>query len=160
MPARSYVIALILMMAGVIAATEGYAATSTVTVTATVLSKNTCRFTTTAGAIAFGTLTLGNPDQTIPATLTYRCQGSTPLATFLITDDDGLYETGVNANRMQNTATLVDYLPYELSYSPTSATVPRNTNQTLSLTAVIRAANIAAAAQGAYSDTVTLTINP
>lgn len=139
---------------------DSRAASSMLNVSATVLSKNTCRFITTTGTLAFGALSLGSPDTSIPATLTFRCQGSTPMATFLITDDDGLYEAGVNGNRMQNTALPGFYLPYELTYTPTSDTVPRLVNQTLSITATIRAASIAPAAVGNYTDTVILSIVP
>ncbi len=136
-------------------------AAATLSLSATVLSKNICRFVTTTATLPFGTLDPSNAvDITATATLTFRCQGSTPLATFLISDDDGLYETGANANRMVHAVDAAVFMAYNLSYTPTTATVPRLTNQTLTVTGTLPAAAYATAIVGSYSDTVVLSINP
>ena len=91
-----------------------YAAdTEIVTVSATVLSKNNCKFNSATAALAFGTLESANPvNKTVSTTITFRCAGKDLNATFFISDDDGLHETGPNANRMRHATSLTEYIPY------------------------------------------------
>lgn len=141
-------------------------ATLTMSVNATVLSKNQCRFTTTAAILGFGTLAAGSPappDVQATATLTVRCQGKDDPATFLITDDDGLYETAVDSPRMQNTDDPLlppAYLPYKFSYTPISTTVPTKVDQTITASATVRGFDYKSAVLGFYSDTITLSVLP
>jgi len=131
-------------------------------ISATVLSKSICRFVTTKTA----TVDFGNLDPTAPtdvvvtASLTVRCQGSADPATYLITDDDGLYETGVNANRMQHSTAPGNFIPYTVTYTPASDTIPKNFNQTLTITGTLLGADYTTAIAGVYNDTVTLTLAP
>jgi hypothetical protein len=81
-------------------------------------------------------------------------------ATFLITDDSGLYELAPGSPRMQSTTRPSDYLPYTLALNPASGTVPRNTNQTLTVTGTIRRVDFQDATPGIYSDRVVLSIFP
>lgn len=78
----------------------------------------------------------------------------------MITDDDGLYETGPDQNRMQNSALLGEYIPYSFSISPASGTVPRQVEQPFSITATVLGMDYQNAAAGMYADIVTLTITP
>lgn len=141
-------------------------ATLTMNVSATVLSKNQCRFTTNAATLAFGTLAAGSPappDVLATAILTVRCQGKDDPATFLITDDDGLYESAVDSPRMQNTDDPLlppAYLPYKFSYTPISATVPTKVDQTVTVSATVRGFDYKSAVLGFYSDTITLSVLP
>lgn len=144
-----------------LAAMDGWGAGASLSVSATVLSKSTCRFNTAAGTLAFGTLDPSNPvDVSVTSSLIYRCNGSQPLATFLITDDDGLNESGADANRMQHSTLAGNLLSYQLSYAPVSATVPKGTNQTLTITGVVLGTGYQSAVAGAYTDTVILSIAP
>jgi len=133
-----------------------------VNVSATVLSRSNCRFRRNAAPVlAFGSLDpFSAADAAASATIDFRCTGSAQPAVFAITDDDGLYETGANANRMRHTANPSEYLPYEFSVSPSSGSVPRNTWIPLTITGVVRAVHVQDAAAGTYTDTVTLSINP
>lgn len=90
----------------------------------------------------------------------FRCSSSDKFVTFFISDDDGLYETGPDQNRMRHTITPTEYLPYSLTLSPTSGTIPKNDDQTLTITGTVRGADYQDALAGNYSDTVTLTISP
>lgn len=139
-------------------------ATGTLTVTATVLSRNNCRFTginAAASTLNFGNLDPSNPvDITATTTIRFRCRGSSRIATFFISDNDGLYETGPGANRMRHTVVLTEYLPYSLNLNPITASVPRNTNQTLTITGTVRGVDYQNAYVGSYSDTVIITIVP
>lgn len=134
--------------------------TGTLTLQATVLSKNVCKFNATATALNFGTIdpTSSSP-VTVSLSLSYRCNGSDPVATWSVGSDDGLHETGPGQPRMQHTTNPAFYLPYSLSF-PASGTAPRNVNQTMTVTGTIVPANFATAAAGSYSDTLVLSILP
>ena len=132
---------------------------STVTVTATVVTQNQCKFTTTTAAVNFGTIDPTNTgDVTVSAALIVRCVGKDPLATFIISDD-GLYELGPDLNRMKH-ATLAEYLPYDFTVSPVSATIPKNTDYTVTVTGTLKAIDHQNAYPGSYTDIVVLTITP
>lgn len=138
----------------------GAATTQTMTINAVVLSKNVCHFQSTTSALSFGNI---NPTSASPVTasvtLTYRCNGSDPVATWTVSSDDGLYETGVGQPRMQHTTLPANYLPYTLAF-PTSGSAPRNTNLNITVTGTILPASFAAAPAGTYSDTLILSILP
>lgn len=122
-----------------------------------------CTFSTTTGTLSFGNLNPGNPvDVNVSTTLTFKCSGGSPgtLWTYAITDDDGLYETGIDGNRMRNSTVTTQYLPYNFTYSPATGTVPRNTNQTLTINGKVKGIDYQNAYVGSYSDTVILTITP
>jgi spore coat protein U-like protein len=137
------------------------AAGGTLTVSATVLSNNTCIFLSVNSAINFGALNPANStDVNASTTIRFFCWGSSPMVTFLISDNDGLYETGPNANRMRNTAIPTEYLPYSLTLNPTTATVPRFSLRTVTLTGTVRAVDYQSAYVGSYADTVIVTIAP
>lgn len=141
---------------------EGWGAgTGSLAVTATVLSKNNCRFTTTTGTLNFGNIDpAGSADISATASLNFRCNGSQPVATFFINDDDGLNETAVDANQMGHTTLAGNFLPYQLSYTPTTASVPRGAVQTLTITGTVRSIDYQSAVAGVYRDTVILSILP
>ncbi len=132
-----------------------------VAVSASILTKSNCQFTTKAAALAFGNLDPGNPvDVTVSAAIGFRCNGGPPMAVFLVTDDDGLSETAPDANRMRHGILPGTFLPYAFSVTPGSGSVPRNTPQTLTVTGTVRGADYQAAPPGDYSDTVLISINP
>ena len=142
--------------------TQLLAAGSTLlSVQAVVLSKSKCRFTTTTATIPFGNLDPSSPvDVNQTLSINIRCGGSAPIATFLISDDDGLFESGPDGNRMQHLVQPTFFMPYSLTASPLSGTTPRNTDVAITITADILAASYATLPAGDYSDTVTLSIIP
>ena len=130
-------------------------------VSASVLSKNVCRFQTTGPtALPFGAI---NPASTSPVTvnltLQYRCNGSDAIAAWNVGSDDGLYESGAGQPRMRHATVLTSFLPYTLTF-PAAGTVPRNTITNMSISATLAPASFANARVGAYADTVVLTITP
>ncbi len=141
-----------------------YAAdSSTISVTATVISRGYCWFATTTASLNFGNLNPANPvDVTANSSAFFRCFRFFGQVTFFIGDDDGLYETGPNANRMRHTAMPTEYLPYSFNLSPTSGTVPSRpfTNRTLTISGTVRGVDYQNVAMGNYSDTVVITIEP
>ena len=139
----------------------GYAASSTVSVAAVVLSKSNCKFNSNTATINLGSLDPANPiDRTVSTTVTFVCRGSAPSTTFSFTDDDGLYETAPNAKRMRHTTVTTEYLPYSLTLNPISGTIPKNTNQTLTISGTVTGTDYQNAYTGNYSDTVVISIEP
>ena len=131
--------------------------TNTVTVTANVVG--TCKFNSATSNLAFGALDPNSgADVNASTTTTFWC---TKNASYSITDDDGLYESGPNANQMRHATTLTEYIPYTFSYSPTTGTGQgRTTDITLNISGTVTFANYQNAVAGDYSDTVVLTITP
>lgn len=134
---------------------------TSVAVSAVIQSNSNCRFSNGGPTgLAFGTI---DPSSLTPVTATvgigFRCGGSAANATYAITSDDGLYETGADNPRMRHATIPTAYLPYTLNV-PGSGTVPKNTNQVFSLTGTVPVASFAAALAGAYADSVVLTIAP
>lgn len=142
-------------------ALPAFAAAINLTISATILSKNQCRFQTANATLDFGTLDPGNPiPVTASSSLTFICRGSDPVATFLISRDDGLNPSGPAALQMESTTIPGSLIPYTLSFTPSTASVPRNVAQTLSLTGSLASGSYATATSGVYSDTVVFTIVP
>ena len=132
------------------------------TVSATVLSKGQCRFNSSTSALNFGSLDPANPiDKIATTTIIFRCQANgNALITFFVTDNDGLYKTGPDTPRMRHTTQTSEYLPYTLTYNPSSGSVPKVTDQNLTVSGTVRGNDYQDAYAGNYSDTVTLSINP
>jgi len=153
--------AIILIIALLIASGISEAADiATISVSATIVSKNNCKFSTANATLNFGTLDPANTtDVTATATISVRCGGKDPTSTFFISDDDGLYETGPNQNRMRHTI-LAEYLPYSFSVSPESATVPKQVDTPITISGTISASDYQNAYVGSYTDTVVLTLTP
>ena len=133
----------------------------TLAVGATVLSNSNCRFSNAGPtALAFGAIDpSGTGNRTATAAVGFRCGGSVAVAVYSVSSDDGLYESGANAPRMRHATDLTRFLPYSLDL-PQSGSVPRNVNQTLTVTATVLTADYQNALAGAYADTVILTIVP
>ena len=134
---------------------------NTLGVTAAVLSKNKCKFNTANATLNFGALDPGSStDATQSTSVQFVCNGSAPLATFALATNDGLYSTGPGAYRMRHASVTTEYLPYTLSLSPTTGTVPKGANQTLTIAGAVSALDFQPALAGNYSDTVVITLNP
>jgi spore coat protein U-like protein len=61
---------------------------------------------------------------------------------------------------MQNGTVPSEFLPYFLALNPATGTVPKNTNQNLTITGTIRKSDFQDASAGTYADTVVLSILP
>ncbi|NDY92128.1 spore coat protein U domain-containing protein [Ideonella livida] len=139
----------------------GAAGSSTVPVTATVPSKNICQFRgSTVAALPFGTLSAGGANAVVSAGLTLRCMGSAPIATFLITADDGLHAASVGRRRMVNASVSTAFLAYDLAVTPSSASVAKNVDLAITVTGTVTAAYLENVEAGSYADQVTLTLSP
>lgn len=83
----------------------------------------------------------------------------TKNATYAITDDLGLHESGV-IYRMQHATTLTEFIPYTFTYTAAGSGLGKTSPITLNIAASVANADYVNAAAGSYADTVTLTITP
>lgn len=143
---RTFYLSLVLTLAAVLCAGSSWAAV--------------CSFNAAASAMAFGVLDPAlATNVTVNTIVRYRCAGAPPR-NFAITDNDGLYETGPNLNRMRHAVTPTEFIPYALTYVPAAGVTPGPGWQNLTVTGVVQGVNYQDAAQGNYSDSVILTILP
>ena len=158
LPMRGLLAALLL---GSGLAAQAAQATATLGVTATVVSKNVCKFATNNLDVPFGTIDPSlATNKTVTVTTTFKCAGSSPTATFAITVNDGLFSTGTNARRMRHATIATEFMPYDLTVSPLSGSVTKNVNQTVTVTGTVLPADYQNRSAGGYSDTVVLTLTP
>lgn len=132
-------------------------------VSATIVSSHNCRFNTNSSSLVFGTLDPASPvDRTANTSVTFRCTGGGPPApaTFFIKHDSGLHSEAPGSPRMRHATVTTEYLPYSLTLNPTTGTVPRNTNQTLTISGTVAGSDFQGAYAGSYTDTVVLSITP
>ena len=140
---------------------SGLAASSSLTASAVVLSKNQCRFLTNNFTLDFGNLVpTSGATVNASATVNFRCQGSTPIASYSISEDDGLHSTGPGLKRMQHSVDGTQHIPYSLTLGPISGNVPKNTSQTLTVDGTINGADYQFARLGTYADLVVISILP
>lgn len=152
-----------LLLAALVAAGAARAGTdaAVLTVSATVLSKNTCKFSTNSLTLDFLTIDpSATVDRTVNQTLTFVCNGSSASASWFVSAGNGLYSTGPGARRMRNTAVTTEFLPYSLNVSPTSGTAAKGSTVTLSIAGTVAMADFQMATPGSYSDSVTITVSP
>jgi spore coat protein U-like protein len=150
------------LLAGMAASPARAADTKSLAVTAVVLSRSSCQFSTsTAATLDFGTLNPASGSTVVQSTsFNARCTGSANPATFLITQNSGLYKTGPDQNRMRHVSAATELIPYTLAISPSSGTVPKNQTFPVTVTGKVLGPGYQNAQFGNYSDTVVLTINP
>jgi spore coat protein U-like protein len=155
--------AMSLYLAGMIAALPGVlqAGTNTLTVTATVLSKSNCKIQNSAPTLSFGTINpAGSASATATATVTFKCAGSVPSATFLLSQDGGLHAIAPNVNRMQHATVPTQFLPYTISLSLPTGTVLKNVDQIVTITGTALVTDYQNVRAGTYTDTVVMTLSP
>lgn len=138
------------------------AASMQLQVSATVLSQNQCRFSTATSTLPFGIIDPLNTvtDVTVSTSLVFRCGGRDAVATYIVTDNGGAHPDATGGHQMQNVLVTTSFLPYTLTYSPATGSVPKNINQTLTVTATIHPNDFQTALAGDYLDTVVLSIDP
>ena len=149
---RIILVAVLALMA--MAGTAMAVDTQTVAVSASVVG--TCKFST-GGTVAFGNLdpAAGGDVTGIVTQPTFWC---TKGSGYTITDDNGVNESGTTF-RMQQGAS-GNYIPYTFTYTATGTGTGKTSTLTMNIAASVLGTDYVNAQVGAYSDTVTLTINP
>ncbi len=130
---------------------------ATVTVTANVVG--TCKFVSPkTGAVSFGALdpSLATDVNGVVTQPQFWC---TKGASYTITDDNGVNETGTTY-RMVHGTDGTEFIPYSFSYTAGGTGTGPQSPFTMDIAAQVLGTSYANALAGAYSDTVTLTINP
>jgi spore coat protein U-like protein len=114
----------------------------------------TCKFTQATSTLAFGNL---DPSATANATstitLSIKCSGN---PRWFMTSDNGLYYNGAT-KRMRHTSVLTEYLPYTVTFSPTTGD---KFITTIIGSGTILNSSYINAYGGSYLDSVTITITP
>lgn len=128
--------------------------TASVAVSAAV--SGSCKFNS-GGAVSFVLDPASTGDAT--GTITQPAFWCTKGTSFSISDDDGVNESGVGAQRMKH-ATLAEYIPYSFAYTATGTGTGKGTPITMNIASTVVNADFVNASAGAYADTVTLTITP
>lgn len=137
------------------------AGNASVDISAVVLSKSICRFVTKTATLSFGNLDPSKPVAVTSSTdLTFRCQGSSNPATYMVNFDDGLHASGPGTPRLQHTMNPTAYIPYNISISPVSGSTPKNVISTLIIDGIITGTDYQTAIAGNYIDTITVNIVP
>ncbi len=134
---------------------------TTLSVTATVLSKSNCKFdTTTPNTLAFGAI---DPSSLTNASATrvwaFTCKGSAPTASFVVSAGNGLHYSG-GTRQMQHGIAPTAFLPYSVGVSPANGNATKNVQVNLTITGTVLPADFGNAIAGAYSDTVTVSLTP
>lgn len=144
------VLGLVLVLTGAAMAGDS----TTVAVSANVVG--TCKFLT-GGTMAFGDLDPSSSadKNAIVTQPTFWC---TKGASYSITDDKGLYESGT-IFRVKH-ALLAEYIPYTFTYTSTGAGGGPGSTLTMNIAGTITFADYQNASAGNYADTVTITITP
>lgn len=141
--------------------TSSFAATGQVNLSAIVLSKSQCKFNTKNATIDFGLLDPGDPiDASGSASFDFTCVGNAPIATYVISIDDGLYSATPGTPRMQHATDTTAFMSYSLNINPTFGSLPKKTVETLQVDAFLPGSSYAASPAGIFTDTVTLTLLP
>lgn len=145
-----------------VAGAGAQAQTSSLTVSAVVLSKSNCKFQNAKNlSMAFGVIDpASSADVTRTISTTVICHGSANVATFLVEAESGLHY-GNGSRRMQRVGSSpAEYMAYSLSINPASATVNKNVPLDIEITGTITPAAFQNASAGNYSDTVRITLTP
>lgn len=149
---KKLILALALVTIAVIPSITFAAGSTTVNVSATVVG--TCQFNS-GGSVTF---TLDpSVGGNVNGTVTQPQFWCTKNATYTITDDKGLNESGTT-HRMKDTGT--NYIPYSFTYTTTGTGNGKTSPITMDISASVLEADYIDAPAGTYTDTVTLTINP
>ena len=139
----------------------GHSATGTISVSALVLSMNTCSISTNNINLDVGALDPENPaDINVGSSIDFSCNGNAGPTNITVTDDDGMYETGIDSNRMRHMKVLTEFIPYSLTITPPAGAIPLGVGQSLGVTLFISGADYRNAFAGSYEDTVVVTIVP
>ncbi len=154
---KKIMIIMVVVLVAALAGTAMAAGTATLSVSASVVG--TCKFSTNNGTISFGDL---NPDtgtdiSITNTSITYWCTKNVNPG-FV---HDSTHKTNCGGNPcMQGAGATPDYIQYALTLTPGGIGAGPSTIRTLTVDATVLKTEYANKNEGAYSDTVTITITP
>ena len=137
------------------------AGTYALAASATILSKSSCKFSSSNGLVmSFGTI---DPSSSVNATasvnLAIVCDGSASVGVYVISRDNGLHSGGTGGLRLRHVTNPTAFLPYSLNV-PLPGSAPKGVTRIVAINSTITPANFGNAIAGSYSDVVTLNITP
>lgn len=152
----------VMVLWGACCTSSALAGSGSMAVSAVVLSKSSCRITgATILNLAFGNINPSSPSNaTAAASTTIRCDGGAKLATFSFMAGDGQNASSAGSRRMKNLVNGTQFLAYSLAITPSVATIPKSTEQLITINGTITPGQFENAAMGDYSDTVAVTVFP
>lgn len=135
---------------------------TSLSVSATILSKNQCKFRNPSNQVLdFGNLDpLNAVDVTRQATLQFVCNGTSSAVTYFVSDDDGQNALAPDGNRMQHTTSPGNFLPYTFSVTPTGGTGTKGVDVALTVTGTVKGGDYQTVIAGSYADQVVITVQP
>jgi len=144
--------------------TSSFASSTNVAVSATILSKNQCKFKNPSNpknpsnrSLPFGDLDpLNATDVILERELSFVCNGKDNPVSYLIGDG----ATPPGAHRMQRLTPSVAYLPYTLTLESEPGPIINGDEIKLKITGTVEADDYRLAPAGDYSDEVKITILP
>jgi Spore Coat Protein U domain len=160
--------AFIAVVALIFISTPSMAANNTLTVSAQVLNKTGCVFTSPTTPMNFGNIDPSlNTNALATANIVVRCNGNVGTTRFQIARDAG-QNVLTNNLRMKHATTATAFLPYSLNLAGAAwntglvitATINNNTNFNFNLGGTVLPADYRPALMGAYTDNVVMTITP
>lgn len=135
--------------------------TGTLNISAAVLSRSACAFTTGAQTLTFPPI---DPSSAAPVSgqvqVTFLCFGFVGNTTYSVQAGDGLNAAGAGLRRMRHATQATSVMPYQLTITPASGTIARLAAQTVTVTGKVQAVDFQNAPAGNYADTVVLQLDP
>jgi len=137
------------------------AGTYALAASATILSKSSCKFSSSNGLVmSFGTI---DPSSSVNATasvnLAIVCNGSASVGVYVISSNNGLHSGGTGGLRLRHLTNPTAFLPYSLNV-PLPGSAPKGVTRIVAINGTITPASFGNAIAGSYSDVVTLNITP
>ncbi|HET8745745.1 MAG TPA: spore coat protein U domain-containing protein [Ramlibacter sp.] len=133
----------------------------TLTVSATVVSKNECKFSTKSLVLDFQSINpVANTPKIATAVATITCHGNADPAVFYIDADKGKNQSTSGARQMRGVTATTEVLPYTLSWNPANGEVTKNLAFSVTFTGSVAPLDFKQVPPGSYSDTVQITVTP
>jgi hypothetical protein len=138
-----------------------HADTGTLNISAAVLSRSACLFTTGPQTLAFGAIDpLSSAPVSARAQVTFVCFGFVGNTTYSIQAGNGLNAAGAGLRRMRHATVATSLMPYDLTITPASGTIARLAVQTVTINGTVQPVDFQSARAGSYADTVVLQLDP
>jgi spore coat protein U-like protein len=142
------------------AGTAQQAGAQTLSISAVVLSRNSCTFRGTLPALQFVGIDPASASAATASTgWTLRCTGSSAIATWASTADAGLHSPAPGVRRMRHGTVATEFIEYSLTV-PASGTAAKNVDTPYTIGGSIAPGAFQNALPGTYSDTVRVTLTP
>jgi spore coat protein U-like protein len=133
--------------------------TGSMAVSAVVLSRSVCRFSTPARTLNFGTIDPTSASAAAASTtLQFWCVGGAGT-TYSVQTGNGQHSPGAGLRRLKH-GSAAEYMAYTLSLTPASGSLPWFATQTINVAGAIAPVEFQNGRAGTYSDRVVIDLDP